>query len=89
MVAAARGRHRPARLVHPLALIEAVLLMVASVAMHDAAALARAGLAALIGRRVERVVVAVARPNLRARKMPVPLRPALVLSPHRQETQTS
>lgn len=108
----------PARLVYPLALIEAAVLVVASVTTHDAAALARAGLAALIvgigwfrlafaagggvGLRVVRVatlaagllgwtavmraqiltvllivataaVVAVARPDLRGRKMPVPL----------------
>ena len=118
----------PARLVYPLALIEAAVLVVASVATHDAAALARAGLAALIvgigwfllafaagggvGLGDVRVatltagllgwlgwttvmraqlvtvllivvtaaVVAVARPDLRGRKMPVPLGPALVLA---------
>jgi leader peptidase (prepilin peptidase)/N-methyltransferase len=118
----------PARLVYPLALIEAAVLVVVSVATHDAAALARAGLAALIvgigwfllafaagggvGLGDVRVatltagllgwlgwtavmraqiltvllivataaVVAVARPDLRGRKMPVPLGPALVLA---------
>lgn len=118
----------PARLVYPLALIEAAVLLVASVATHDAAALARAGLAALavglgwfllafaagggVGLGDVRVaaltawllgwlgwtavmraqlvtvllivltaaVVAVARPDLRGCKMPVPLGPALVLA---------
>jgi leader peptidase (prepilin peptidase)/N-methyltransferase len=118
----------PARLVYPRALLEAAVLVVASVAMHDAAALARAGLAALIvgigcfllafaaggGVGLEDVrvatlsagllgwlgwttvmraqlvtvllivvtagVVAVARPDLRGRKMPVPLGPAFVLA---------
>ena len=118
----------PARLVYPLAVIEAAVLVVVSVATQDAAALARAGLAALIvgigwfllafaagggvGLGDVRVaaltagllgwlgwtavmraqiltvllivataaVVAVARPDLRGRKMPVPLGPALVLA---------
>jgi leader peptidase (prepilin peptidase)/N-methyltransferase len=117
----------PARLVYPLALLEAAVLVVA-VATHDAAALARAGLAGLIvgigwfllafaagggvGLGDVRVatltagllgwlgwtdvmraqlvtvllivvtaaVVGVARPDLRGRKMPVPLGPALVLA---------
>jgi leader peptidase (prepilin peptidase)/N-methyltransferase len=118
----------PARLVYPLALLEAAVLTAAAVTTHDAAALARAGLAALIvgigwfllafaagggvGLGDVRVatltagllgwlgwttvmraqlvtvllivvtpgVVAVARPDLRGRKMPVPLGPALVLA---------
>lgn len=118
----------PARLVYPLALFEAAVLTAAAVTTHDAAALARAGLAALIVgigwflvafaagggvglgdvrlatltagllgwlgwttvMRAQLVtvvlivvtaaVVAVARPDLRGRKMPVPLGPALVLA---------
>ena len=118
----------PARLVYPLALLEAAVLTAAAATTHDAAALARAGLAALIvgigwfllafaagggiGLGDVRVatltagllgwlgwtavvraqlltvllivvtaaVVAVARPDLRGRKMPVPLGPALVLA---------
>lgn len=38
----------PAKLVYPLAVIEAVVLVVASITTHDAAALSRAGLAALV-----------------------------------------
>jgi leader peptidase (prepilin peptidase)/N-methyltransferase len=118
----------PARLVYPLALLEAAVLTAAAVTTHDAAPLARAGLAALIvgigwfllafaagggvglgdvrlatltagllgwlGWRtvmraqlvtvmlivVTAAVVAVARPDLRGRKMPVPLGPALVVA---------
>jgi leader peptidase (prepilin peptidase)/N-methyltransferase len=118
----------PARLVYPLALLEAAVLTAAAATTHDAAALARAGLAALIVgigwfllafaagggvglgdvrlatltagllgwlgwttvMRAQLVtvllivataaVVAVARPDLRGRKMPVPLGPALVLA---------
>jgi leader peptidase (prepilin peptidase)/N-methyltransferase len=118
----------PARLVYPLAVIEAAVLVVASITTHDAAALSRAGLAALIVGTawfllafaagggvglgdvrvatltagllgwlgwttvmraqlvtvllivVTAAVVAVARPDLRGRKMPVPLGPSLVLA---------
>jgi prepilin signal peptidase PulO-like enzyme (type II secretory pathway) len=44
----AQGNLLPARLVYPLALLEAAVLTAAAVTTHDAAALARAGLAALI-----------------------------------------
>lgn len=118
----------PARLVYPLALLEAGVLAVAALSTHDVAALARAGLAAfvvgagwfilafaagggvglgdvrvatltagLLGwlgwtavMRAQLVtvllivvtagVVALARPDLRGRKMPVPLGPSLVLA---------
>lgn len=118
----------PARLVYPLAVIEAAVLVVASITTHDAAALSRAGLAALVVGTgwfllafaagggvglgdvrvatltagllgwlgwttvmraqlvtvllivVTAAVVAVARPDLRGRKMPVPLGPSLVLA---------
>jgi len=118
----------PTRLVYPLAVIEAAVLVVASITTHDAAALSRAGLAALVVGTgwfllavaadggvglgdvrvatltagllgwlgwttvmraqlvtvllivVTAAVVAVARPDLRSRKMPVPLGPSLVLA---------
>ena len=118
----------PARLVYPLALLEAAVLILAAVTTHDLAALARAGLAALIVGAgwfllafaagggvglgdvrvatltaallgwlgwtavmraqlvtvllivVTAAIVAVARPDLRSRKMPVPLGPALILA---------
>ena len=118
----------PARIVYPLALLEAAVLVVAAITTHDFAALIRAGLAALIVGTgwfllafaagggvglgdvrlaaltaallgwlgwtavmraqlvavllivVTAAVVAVARPDLRGRKMPVPLGPALILS---------
>ena len=112
---------------YPLAVIEAAVFVVASITTHDAAALSRAGLAALVVGTgwfllafaagggvglgdvrvatltagllgwlgwttvmraqlvtvllvvVTAAVVAVARPDLRGRKMPVPLGPSLVL----------
>jgi leader peptidase (prepilin peptidase) / N-methyltransferase len=117
----------PTNLVYPLAVIEAAVLVVASITTHDAAALSGASLAALVVGTgwflpafaadgvglgdvrvatltagllgwlgwttvmraqlvtvvligVTAAVVAVARPDLRARKMPVRLGPSLVLA---------